>query len=410
MLLDGVSGRRHMIAAVVAGLILRLAFALIYWNGKPLTHDEREYLWLAASVADGRGFAYDSAFEVGTGQQFGRAPGYPLFLAAIGAPEGDRAGTPTRVKVAQALVGAAGVWTVGLLGLRAAGERSGAVASWLAAIHPPLVTMPAYVLSETLYSTMALASAVVLHDAVAASASSRGGRARGALAGALCGLAALVRPAMLLFLPLAVVWLAFRQRRYGLALLFSGAAVLTILPWTVRNFRVYDRFVLIASEGGVTFWTGNHPLAIGEGDLAANPSIKRAELEFRRAHPGLSSEALEPLYYRDALAHIRAQPVWWAGLLARKAFYFAVPIGPSYALHSTNYRAASIVPYLLLLPFAVAGARRLARRSPRPTSLLLLAGSTVLMCLIFFPQERFRIPVVDPTLIVCASALAGRRE
>jgi hypothetical protein len=32
------------------------------------------------------------------------------------------------------------------------------------------------------------------------------------------------------------------------------------------------------------------------------------------------------------------------------------------------------------------------------------------MCLIFFPQERFRIPVMDPTLIVCASGLAGRRQ
>ena len=409
MLLDRVGGRRHMVAAVVAGLLLRLAFGLIYWNGKPLTHDEREYLSLAASVAEGRGFVYDSSFEVGTGQQFGRAPGYPLFLAAIGAGGADPAGTPTRVKLAQALVGAAAVWVVGLLGVRAAGERSGAVAAWLAAVHPPLVIMPAYVLSETLYSTIALASAVVLHDAVAAPDRAGAGRARGALAGGLCGLGALVRPAMLLFLPLAVLWLAFR-RRYTLALVVSAAAVLTILPWTIRNFRVYDRFVLIASEGGVTFWTGNHPLAIGEGDLAANPVIKRAELEFRRAHPGLSTEALEPLYYRDSLAHIRTQPARWAGLLARKAFYFTVPIGPSYALHSTNYRAASIVPYLLLLPFAVAGARRLARRSPRPASLFLLAGSTVLMCLIFFPQERFRIPVVDPTLIVCASALAGRRQ
>jgi 4-amino-4-deoxy-L-arabinose transferase-like glycosyltransferase len=310
--------------------------------------------------------------------------------------------------VAQALVGAAGVWIIGLLALRVGGERSGVVAAWLAAVHPPLVTIPAYVLSETLYSTIALACALVLHDAVWAPARGDGIPARGAIAGALAGLGALVRPGMLLFLPLAVAWLAVR-RRYALALLFSGAAVLTIVPWTIRNVRVYDRLVLIASEGGVTFWTGNHPLAIGEGDLAANPAIKRAELEFRRAHPGLSAEALEPLYYRDSLAHIRARPAWWAGLLARKAFYFAVPIGPSYALHSTNYRAASIVPYLLLLPFAAAGARRLARRTPRPTPLLLLAGSTVLMCLMFFPQERFRIPVVDPTLIVCASGLAGRR-
>jgi len=30
----------------------------------------------------------------------------------------------------------------------------------------------------------------------------------------------------------------------------------------------------------------------------------------------------------------------------------------------------------------------------------MLAGSGVLVCLVFFPQERFRIPVIDPALVV----------
>jgi hypothetical protein len=40
-----------------------------------------------------------------------------------------------------------------------------------------------------------------------------------------------------------------------------------------------------------------------------------------------------------------------------------------------------------------------------------MGASAILVCLVFFPQERFRVPVIDPTLIVCASVLAaGRRE
>jgi hypothetical protein len=212
---------------------------------------------------------------------------------------------------------------------------------------------------------------------------------------------------MLFFVPLVVLWLAFRRQSAAL-LLFAAAAALVILPWTLRNVRVYGRPVLIASEGGVTFWTGNHPLATGEGDLAANPAIKAAELEFRRAHPGMSPEQLEPVYYSDALTYIRAHPVWWLRLVARKAFYAVVPLGPSYALHSARYRAASAAPYLVLLPFAAVGARRLWRGPRPPIALALLAGSALLVSLVFFPQERFRIPVIDPTLIVCASGLAGR--
>jgi hypothetical protein len=32
--------------------------------------------------------------------------------------------------------------------------------------------------------------------------------------------------------------------------------------------------------------------------------------------------------------------------------------------------------------------------------LWLLAASAILVCLVFFPQERFRIPLIDPALVV----------
>jgi hypothetical protein len=47
---------------------------------------------------------------------------------------------------------------------------------------------------------------------------------------------------------------------------------------------------------------------------------------------------------------------------------------------------------------------RLARARRLPVPLLLLAASSLLVCLVFFPQERFRIPVVDPTLLVMAAS------
>lgn len=405
--------RRLIAVAVLAGFALRLAFGLGYWVGKPLTHDEREYLALAQSVSAGRGFVYDASHETGTAQQFGRAPAYPLFLTMIGAGAGDRQHdtSPARVKIAQSIVGAVGVWIIGLLALRALGPRAAGIAAVIAAIYPPLVWMPAYVLSETLYSTLALGTVLLLDVAMDHADDTGSGRAGGALAllaGLLAGIAVLTRPAMIFFLPLAVVWLV-RRRRTVLAVALIAAAAAVVTPWTARNVRAYGTFVLVASEGGVTFWTGNHPLARGEGDLAANPEIKRAELAFRATHPGLTAEELEPLYYRDAIRHILDRPGWWFGLLLKKAFYTVVPLGPSYTLHSMKYFAASVASYLLLLPLAVTGAPALFRARRRPTALLLLAASSVLVGLIFFPQERFRIPVIDPVLIVCAAAaIAGR--
>jgi 4-amino-4-deoxy-L-arabinose transferase-like glycosyltransferase len=396
--------RRLIAAAAALGLVLRLAFGFLYWVDKPLTHDEREYLALAQSVASGRGFVYDETLETGTAQKFGRAPGYPAFLALLDAGRPMPSSTPAIVKIAQSLIGALTVWLIGAWAFASAGGRAGIVAAAVAAIYPPLVLMPAYVLSETIYCAAALAATLLLHRAVAGSSVnwSLG-------AGAVAGVAALIRPAMLLYFPLACLWLIAR-RRPALALAVALAAAAVITPWTVRNVRTYDRFMLIASEGGVTFWTGNHPLARGEGDLAANPDLKRAELDLRRSHADMTAEALEPVYYREALAWIGRHPLDWIALVGRKAFYTVVPIGPSYALHSARYRLASIVPYLVVLPFGIAGALRLWRAEHRPVALFLLAGSAILMCLVFFPQERFRIPVIDPVLIVSAAALAGRPE
>jgi hypothetical protein len=407
---DDSRARRIIVAAAIVGLFVRLAFGLLYWVGKPMTHDEHEYLTLARNLAGGRGLTYDGAADPGTGQQFGRAPGYPAFLAAIGAGTAAReAGTPTRIKVAQSVLGACTVWLIAMIAWRAGGPRAGAAAAALAAVYPSLVWTTAYVLSETVYSFVALAAAFVLQVAMDRSASEAGSRAGAPVAlgaGALIGAAVLVRPAMLFFIPLALVWLLSR-RRVVLAIAVIATTLAVVGPWTARNARVHGRFVLVASEGGVTFWTGNHPLAIGEGDLAANPALKRAELDFRRLHPGLTADELEPVYYEDALRYIAGHPGWWLSLVARKAFYTIVPIGPSYALHSLRYRLASTVPYLLILPVAAVGARRLWRGPRRPTAVFLLGASTVLVGLVFFPQERFRIPVIDPLLIVCAAGVAG---
>ena len=69
------------------------------------------------------------------------------------------------------------------------------------------------------------------------------------------------------------------------------------------------------------------------------------------------------------------------------------------------YLLASVIPYALLAPLAFIGLFRLARRGGAGTPLLLLALSVVLTGLIFFPQERFRIPAIDPAIIVCAAAV-----
>ena len=97
----------------------------------------------------------------------------------------------------------------------------------------------------------------------------------------------------------------------------------------------------------------------------------------------------------------------WMALQARKVFYLVVPIGPSYTLHSPKYFWASVVSYGLVLPLALVGAWRRRGSLGVTPGLWLLVGSAVAVCLVFFPQERFRIPVIDPALLILAGTLLG---
>jgi hypothetical protein len=97
--------------------------------------------------------------------------------------------------------------------------------------------------------------------------------------GLVLGLAALLRQTFLLFLPLLFLWLWWNlpvYKKKSILNLFSMrlvswsvikgmvlsifVVVLMILPWTVRNYRALDTFVLLNTNAGFAFFWGNHPI------------------------------------------------------------------------------------------------------------------------------------------------------
>lgn len=387
--------RAAVVGAVLLGLALRLAFGLFYWNGQVLTRDELEYLSLARSLAAGQGFVYDEVMRAGPFIPFGRSPGYPAFLALIGAGARVFTTAPTVVKVAQAFVGAIGVWLAARVAFRVGGARAARAAAIIAAIYPPLVWVAAFVWSEAIFWPLGLLIAWLFDRGVAA-----GDRVRpGLVCGLIVGAAVITRPAIILFLPLAGGYLLWKWR-IRMAVGMAVGVLLVYLPWTARNYVFHGRMMVVASDGGVTFWTGNNPLAIGEGDMAANTAIKLDNARLRAEHPGLTEEEMEHFYYEEAFRWMRTHPLDWVALEIKKVFYLVVPIGPSYTIHSSRYFVASVASYGSLLILGVVALVRRRDHLGDAAGLWLLAASAVLVCLVFFPQERFRIPLIDPALVV----------
>ena len=237
--------RTALVAAAALGLGLRLAFGLMYWVDQPLTRDEREYLSLARGLASGRGFVYDADVLSGPQDPFGRAPGYPVFLALVGGGRSVTNAVPASVKIAQSVVGAGGVLLVGILAARLAGPRASAAAAFLAASYPPLVWVAGYAWSEAIAWPLGLAMVWLFDRAV-----EHAGRAAwrfASAAGIVCGIAILIRPSTLLFLPLALAWLMWKRR-------LILAAALTLATALVDGIAAYSEAVrranLVESAAG----------------------------------------------------------------------------------------------------------------------------------------------------------------
>jgi hypothetical protein len=123
----------------------------------------------------------------------------------------------------------------------------------------------------------------------------------------------------------------------------------------------------------------------------------------------LTAEQLERVFYRRAGEFIRDSPGQWGLLLAKKAFWFVVPFGPSYRSRSILFQVTQSASWLLLMGATVATWPAVRRIRPRPTVLALAAASVLLTSLIFFPLERYRVPLLDPIMIACVATVAGRR-
>jgi len=248
-------------------------------------------------------------------------------------------------------------------------------------------------------------------------------------AGLTTGLFALTRPNILLLVPLFALWAILAgptpRGRHALRVLLGlglGLAV-TILPATVRNYRVAREWVLISANGGINLYIGNNPQADGlfaaqVGDLGkfrtsdAYADIRRA-LEARLGRP-LTHGEVSRHFSRLAWDYVRAEPLAALRLTARKALLLVGPREPGHNRSIHYDRQFSPVLRRLPLGFTAAAAlglagfllvavrRRALRGSLQLDGVLLLGlvtGVYAASFLPFFISGQYRAPLI-PLLAV----------
>jgi 4-amino-4-deoxy-L-arabinose transferase-like glycosyltransferase len=80
------------------------------------------------------------------------------------------------------------------------------------------------------------------------------------LGGLVLGLSLLARPLMPPFALLAALWFLFRRNLWQTILRLAPVAIigfLVVMPWVIRNYRLYNDFVPMTTTSGANFWQGN---------------------------------------------------------------------------------------------------------------------------------------------------------
>jgi 4-amino-4-deoxy-L-arabinose transferase-like glycosyltransferase len=222
--------------AVVLVLAASIRLAFVFRAPLFVVNDSLSYVLPAWELIHGEGFS----------PLFKRPPLYPLMLANVLWLFGE---DPQAIATVQHALGLLIVGLTFVLGFMLAGTTGGSVAGVLSALSGPLLLSEHYLMSETLYALLLIASVIAF-----ILVEKRGSIGLAIVTGALLGLAALTRPIAQMIVPLLVLWLVWRYRhRRGhatkIALGLCLAFAVVIAPWMIRNFLVQGSFTVAGGMG-----------------------------------------------------------------------------------------------------------------------------------------------------------------
>ncbi len=405
--------RHTLIIILIVSVAARLLTAVIMGNQiqtLPGIDDQRSYDMLAQQVVNGHGFTVVTDWWPLTraGQPTAHwSYLYTLYLAFTYLIFGVQ---PIAARLLQAIiVGLCMPWLTFRLGRRLANERVGLVAAAWSAVYGYFVYYSAALMTEAFYITAILWSIELALDMANGDRSIK----RWALLGLAMGITALLRQTFLLLIPIVLIAACgLRAADFKLkaakSKLLAGlkgsivallVMVVLILPWTIRNYQAFNRFVLLNTNAGFAFFWANHPIYGTEfvGILPRGTSYQSLIPPELRS---LDEASLESELLKAGINFVVQDPGRYALLsLSRFKTYFEFwPSSESGLL--SNF--ARVLSFGIALPFMLYGLN-LARRRWRTWLLLYLFAIVYsLIHLLSWALIRYRLPV-DAVLIIFAA-------
>ncbi len=385
---------------LVAAILIRLPVALYMGDQVavlPGIHDQVSYDALARSLLAGRGYSFTENWYPFTQANTPTAHWsfiYPLYLAGVYSFVGYH---PLAARLFQAtMAGGLMCFLVYLIGRRVANENTGLVGAALAAVYGYFVYYSAALMTETFFMVFVLLSLYLSLEL-----KEKPTPARWIGLGLALGMATLLRQTILLFVPFLLVWLFWELRKGGTRWWYFTLPVVVIIlfvaPWTLRNYQVYGRFLLLNSNAGYALYASNNP------NLGTDWRNEEVVVPVPEELVGQNEAELDQALTRRGIESIVADPQRYLRLTLDKTLeYFKFwPSSESGRISNLN----RVLSFGLYLPFMLwgLGLSFSHRRSLAVLYLFMLIFSGI--HLLSWPSLRYRLPVDAVLMIFAGSAL-----
>jgi len=361
--------------------------------------DEAFYNNWAREIAGGKWLG-DKAFDA--------MPLYPYFLAVVYKIFGYNLFMP---RLIEAIIGSVSCILVYLITKKYFGKRAGIISGFVACCYGPFIFYNALLVPTTLVIFFYLCCSWVLVNL-----NEKPTRLKFFLFGFVVGLAALARPAILLFLPVVLIWMAFmhpakKKVAVGIVLAIIGT-LLIIAPVTVRNYMVSGDVVFLTSHGGMNFFIGNNKDA--DGTFKA-PAWARSNIKGLKADTKTMAEAAlgRPLkgsevsnyYYNKGKKFISEHTFQFLKIFGRKLLLFVNKEELYDVAHYRIYQDQIPILQLPFLSFIIIGPLGLAgillsfpmRKRIGPLYIFILTYFAAIIA--FFVNSRYRLPLAVMLII-----------
>ena len=277
-LTDGRLLRWIVAAALLSGFCYLLTPAHQFEDG----FSEENHI--ARHIAHGQGFLSPFDDTASAPPTSWCPPVYPFVMSLAYRVCGDRSEAVFGVIVSfNILCRAACAAALFVLGKQFADRNVGALAALMFLIHPMFL----HVVDSIWDNFLALAMFLwLLCWTLRLAKSDQISKTEIAALGASLGLLLLTNTSYVLACPAIILLAATKQtwrRKAVLAALAAVAAAVVLLPWTIRNYRAFDRLFLVRGNANVELWLANQPCSYGWMTLAvldSHPSRDAAEHRF----------------------------------------------------------------------------------------------------------------------------------